>query len=95
VTREIYWLNVDRPTRTARVHIEGCQYVNEMLYSMTYRAEGLPKRSEDGAWLEFESLPALVEHALTLRRYTMTGCRRCFKRDAALDPKQDGRFGRG
>lgn len=82
MSNETYWLNVDRPTRTARVHIEGCQYVNEKLYSLTYRPDGQPKRSADGGWLEFASLPALVQHASTLRKLTMAGCRRCFPRQA-------------
>ena len=53
-----YWLNVDFPTRTCVVHVDGCRYVRGM--RETFR-KGVGRLKVDGGWLKFDSLEDVEE----------------------------------
>ena len=45
----MFWVNVDKPTKTCTIHNEGCQYI---LTSET-PFKGIGELKRDGGWLSF------------------------------------------
>ena len=62
----VHHVNIDKPTRRAIIHVQGCIYVTDLDLSSA-------KRREDGQWVTFDDRNADKESVAYARRYKQPG----------------------
>lgn len=70
-----YWLNIDKPNKTATLHTVTCRYA---IGKHETRYKGISFLKRDGAWFGFDT-PAKAEQYANKQHsgYTFKRCARC------------------
>ena len=77
-----YWMNIDRPTHTCRLHAHGCIY--ELAKHGTAN-KGVAQLKRHGGWLGFASVAdaqAYFTRELLPKGLLLHGCSRCLPEEA-------------
>ncbi len=73
----MFWVNIDKPTKTCVIHKEGCRYI----LSEETPYKGIERLKCDGGWFSFVSLEEAENYAKEeweAKGYKVWQCKRCF-----------------